>query len=259
MEMGENFSHETISSEYEALKYEKKTVSTDHKAAKFRHELKYEISYGEYLLTAARLSTVMRPDKHAGETGRYRISSLYFDNFYDKALREKLSGVRVRDKYRIRYYNNDLSYITLEKKSKRNSLCLKRSCRITRKECRKILNGDIEWMAAERDERILLAELYTMETVGLMRPKTIITYDRQPLVYKPGNVRITFDSNIRTGLYHTDIFDSAYPLIEVLPGGRMIMEVKYDEYLPDIIRALLQSGLPRVGAFSKYASGRKYE
>lgn len=223
---------------------------------KYRHELKYEISYGEYLLLEARLASVMERDRHAGANGTYRISSLYFDNCYDKALLEKINGVDVRDKYRIRYYNDDFSYIVLEKKSKRNSLSFKISCRLTRDECESILAGDIEWMA--ESERPLLREFYAVQTTQLMRPKTIVSYTRHPLVFKPGNTRVTFDTDIRSSLFAADPFDLDTPLMQALPSSKVILELKYDEFLPEIIRLLVQGGAPRVQAFSKYAACRQF-
>ena len=107
----------------------------------YRHELKYKISYPDYLAMRSRLRPVMKADPHASAGGRYLVRSIYFDNLNDKALREKIDGVAKREKFRIRYYNDDLSYIVLEKKMKIGSLCLKCSAPITEEECRKILNG----------------------------------------------------------------------------------------------------------------------
>ncbi|MBO4281012.1 MAG: VTC domain-containing protein, partial [Lachnospiraceae bacterium] len=105
----------------------------------YRHEMKYQIAYGDYLAMRKRLAAVMEKDPHTMEDGRYRIRSIYFDNTEDKALREKADGVSKREKFRIRYYNDDLSFITLEKKMKINNLCLKYDARITEEECRKLL------------------------------------------------------------------------------------------------------------------------
>lgn len=222
----------------------------------YRHEWKYEITYCEYQALRMRLRPVMQPDPHAGRDGTYRICSLYFDNFRDKALMEKLNGVNIRDKYRIRYYNDNDAFIALERKSRKNSLCKKQTCLISRTACEKILAGDTDWMRCAADP--LLRVFYADSTTQLLRPKTIVSYIREPFVYEPGNVRVTFDMDIRSGLFHTALFDRAHPLTPALPG-KMILEVKYDQFLPDIIRMLLQSGTPRVGAFSKYAACRQYE
>lgn len=224
---------------------------------KFRHELKYEISYHEYINLKLRIQPIMKHDVHTDGSGTYSIRSLYFDNCYDKALKEKLDGIKNRDKFRLRCYNNDFSFILLEKKSKRNSLCLKKSCVLTREQCEKILDGDIGFMSNSQNE--VLADFYAAMSGQLMRPKTIVVYKREPYVFEAGNVRITFDSEIKTGLYATDFFDGDLPLIPVGSNGKMILEIKYDEFLPDVIRHAIQSGVPRVQAFSKYAAARQYE
>ena len=97
----------------------------------YRRELKYEISYADYLAIRQRLRPVMKPDEHALEDGRYVVRSVYFDNIEDKVLREKISGVAKREKFRIRYYNDDLSFISLEKKLKYNNLCMKKDAGLT--------------------------------------------------------------------------------------------------------------------------------
>lgn len=108
----------------------------------FRHELKYQIGIGDYHAIRQRLRPVMKPDEHAKADGRHLIRSIYFDNMYDKALREKISGVQKREKFRIRYYNDNFSFLILEKKMKWNSLCMKMDARLTEEECRAILTGD---------------------------------------------------------------------------------------------------------------------
>ena len=112
----------------------------------YRHERKYRITAGECCALRQRLRPVMQPDPHAGADGRYLIRSIYFDNVQDKALREKLDGVQRREKFRIRWYNDDLSFLTLEKKLKHNDLCLKLDAPLTEEECRRILTGPAPWM-----------------------------------------------------------------------------------------------------------------
>ena len=124
----------------------------------FRHELKYRIGYVQYIELRNRLRTVMQSDIHTGTDGRYLIRSIYFDNYMDKALREKENGVPMREKFRIRYYNDDLTYLTLEKKIKDNALCMKVDAQITEKECRQLLEGKIDWMRDHPES--LVQELY---------------------------------------------------------------------------------------------------
>ena len=112
----------------------------------YRHELKFAIPYADYLAMRARLRAVMTADPHADASGTYRIRSIYFDNSDDKALREKIDGVGKREKFRIRYYNDDFSFITMEKKMKLGSLCLKYDARLTEEECRRLLSGDTAFM-----------------------------------------------------------------------------------------------------------------
>lgn len=220
----------------------------------FRHEWKHEINLSDTYAIRQRLRAVMRMDKNAKD-GKYFIRSLYFDNLSDKALREKLDGINCREKFRIRYYDHDTSLIHLEKKSKINGLGNKQSADLTAEEAQAIVDGDYDWMIAS--DRPLVQELYAKIRSQGLRPKTIVDYTREPFVYAPGNVRVTLDYNIRTGLLCTDFLKSDCITI---PAGNapIILEVKWDEFLPSVIRDIVQLESRRTSAFSKYAVCRIY-
>ena len=222
--------------------------------AQYRHEWKHMIDLSDRIAIRQRLRAVARPDGHARD-GRYLIRSLYFDSPVDTALREKLDGVNRREKFRLRCYNGDPSLIHLEKKSKRNGLGSKELTEVSAAEVRALLEGDMDWMA--RSGRTLVWELYQKMHTQLLRPRTIVDYIREPFVYAPGNVRVTIDTDIRTGLSRTDFLDPDCPTV---PAGDApaILEVKWDEYLPEIIRAAVQLPGRRASAFSKYAACRIY-
>lgn len=223
---------------------------TDH-----RHEWKIEVSGPDLLVLRQRLSCVLKPDPHAVD-GQYLIRSLYFDTPEDKALREKLDGVSRREKFRIRYYNADTSCIHLEKKSKLAGLGRKDMAVLTPEQAQSIVNGELSWMAGS--EAPLIVELYSKMRTQRLRPKTIVDYTREPFVYSPGNVRVTLDYNIRTGLSRTDFLNTACPTIPV-PDSPAILEVKWDAFLPDAVRDLVQLPGRRSSAFSKYAACRSYD
>ena len=223
-------------------------------SVQYRHEWKHEINYSDMLALRSRLRAVMETDPHA-EEGRYRIRSLYFDNLRDKALREKIDGVNMREKFRIRYYNGDTSLIHLEKKSKKSGLGTKYSADLSALETQKILDGDIGWM--KESSRPLLKELYSKMLYQGLRPKTIVDYTREPFIYRAGNVRVTLDYNIRTAMVVSDFLNEDCVTI---PAGEapILLEVKWDAYLPSVIRAIVQQPGRHVSAFSKYAQCRIY-
>ena len=219
-----------------------------------RHEWKHEISYSDLLVIRQRLLAVAKQDAHT-VNGKYLIRSLYFDNMADKALREKLDGISNREKFRIRYYNGDTSVIRLEKKSKFGGLGNKQSANLTAEEAQWIVGGKLDWML--HSGRPLVQELYVKMTTQGLRPKTIVDYTREPFTYGPGNVRVTLDYDIRTGLSCVDFLNSECSTVAV-PGDPIILEVKWDEFLPEIIRDAVQLNNRHVGAYSKYAACRMY-
>jgi hypothetical protein len=201
------------------------------------------------------MSAVGEADPHARD-GQYLIRSLYFDNMSDRALREKVNGFNRREKFRIRYYNFDQSLIHLEKKSRLTGLGTKYSASLTPDQVQRIIDNDIEWMIT--DPQPLVRELYAKIKGQGLKPRTIVDYTREPFIYRPGNVRVTLDYHIRTGLRNVDFLDRDCVTVPV-PGDPIILEVKWDDFLPDIIRDAVQLPGRRVTAFSKYAQCRVYD
>ena len=216
---------------------------------KFRHEYKFFINYSDYLTLRSRLGQIMKMDKNVGNSNEYKIRSLYFDNIYDKALNEKINGFDNREKFRIRCYNNDFTFIKLEKKSKINGLCNKVSCPITKEECIKILNNDLDWMLNSKFD--LIKELYIKMKTQLLKPKVLVDYTREPFIYEAGNVRITLDRNIKTGMNEINLFNLESPTI-IAGESLILVEVKYDEYLPEIIKKTLNLKNRTRTSYSKY-------
>ncbi len=223
---------------------------------KYRHEMKHYINLSDYIVLRSRLRAIMNKDYHADETGKYKIRSLYFDDLHDSALLEKLYGINHREKFRIRYYNDDPSFIRLEKKIKDNGLTSKLSVPLSKEEAIAITNGNINWL--KESKLPLLQELYTKMQSGGLKPKTIVDYFREAYTYPAGNVRITFDSSIKTGLFSTDLFDYTLPTVNALNNQSIILEVKFDEFLPEVISDIIQTNERRATSVSKYALSRLY-
>lgn len=220
-----------------------------------RHEYKHSLNYGDYIVLRDKLRYVMHHDPHADQNGEYRVRSLYFDTPGDKALREKIDGVDKREKFRIRRYIGNNGFISLEKKSKAHGMCYKQSTQLTAEEVAAILMQDLTWMS--QDERKLIQELYFKMRDEQLQPKTIVEYTREPFLCAAGNVRITFDRDIRTGLFSRDFMSDDIPTLKA--GDEMVLlEVKYDQFIPDYITEILQLGSRRASACSKYALCRMY-
>ncbi len=217
-----------------------------------RHELKHYINYSDVIQLRSRLPFVAALDENAADANGYRVRSLYFDNYNDKALREKIDGVNEREKFRLRIYNDDASFIRLEKKSKINGICFKESAFITADECARLLNGDLAVL--KENGGSLCQELYAKMHYQQLRPKNIVDYQREAYIYPMGNVRVTLDHDIRTGGNVCD-FLRPEPLPVPIPGI-YILEVKYDSFLPEVIRGVVSLSSRRSTAFSKYAATR---
>ena len=216
----------------------------------YRHEYKYLISRQSALLLKHRLPHFMQPDPHAGPTGQYTIRSLYFDDLNFSAFEEKVSGVDNRTKYRIRCYNYQDNYFKLEKKEKKGHLTRKTARRISREEVLRLQKET--GIPLERDCD-LAEELRLRNRQQGAVPVVLVDYDRTPFVSVYGNTRITLDENLRTIPYVHDIFAPGHPAIPVLEPDQVILEVKFDDFLPGHLDACL-ADIPKVPmAISKFA------
>jgi len=219
---------------------------------KGRHEHKLNINYSDYMQLSSKLRHIADFDENASDDGSYIIRSLYFDNYADKAVIEKLSGASRREKFRIRFYNNDSSFIRLEKKSKANRLCYKKNAPITLAQCEGILDGNLGLL--KESGQALMMELYTKMHYQNLRPRTIVDYKRETYVYPAGNVRITFDSNIRTSNNVGGLFNPE--LVTIPAANAIVLEIKYDGFIPEIIRQLVRVDSRNETEFSKYVVSR---
>ena len=222
----------------------------------YRAEDKYIVTDAELALAEARISPVMERDSHQ-EGSCYEIRSLYFDDADDSGMAENEAGDDMRRKYRIRIYGNSDAFIRLEVKEKVRGFTKKISCGISRDEFEAILEGSMPFAPGERNALNLFM---LQRRIADLRPKILVIYERSAFVYPAGNVRITFDRNILASGYTDSLFDENIPgLIPVMPEGRHILEVKYDEFLPRFIASQLETGRMQQTAFSKYYLSRLAE
>ena len=198
----------------------------------------------------------MELDSHTPPGGRYIIHSLYFDDYKDTSVYTTDSGLSNRFKWRIRYYGNDLNYIVLEKKEKKDSRCHKKSCKITVDEYNSIVSGGILDLVYDTDKD-LVKELAVDMLTHDYRPKVIVDYERVAYVEEITNVRITFDMRISASYELDKFLKGEYLSFYILPSGINVLEVKFDEILPSHIRNIVESFGFKQTSFSKYYYGRK--
>ncbi len=221
----------------------------------FRHELKYYINFFEYHKLRLRLNKVLEYDKYSDANGNYHIRSLYFDDINNSALFQKQSGTLKRKKYRIRIYNLKDSVIKLERKNRIGQFINKESVTISREEYNKIICNDIDFLYESK--KPLLVQFYFEMKHNLLRQDVIVDYTREAYVSDLSNIRITFDKDLRTGLTNTDLFNKDAPSIKALDEPWMILEVKYNNFLPDYIKKILQLRSAQRYAISKFVICKK--
>lgn len=234
---------------------------------KYRHEYKYISPEILLKVIEARARSVMQIDEHSRGSG-YAIRSVYFDDMYDTCLKENEDGVDPRYKWRIRIYNLDSAHITLEMKIKEKGKTLKKSCPIDKELCMNILKNGAGNGPSSREARsaskqfsapsVLLEQFMAEAEYRALRPVCVVCYERTPYICTAGNVRVTFDRNIRSSSDAARLFERGIACRPVLPCGVNMMEVKYDEFIPDYLAEILQTGALTYSSFSKYALCRRY-
>ncbi|MDO4302924.1 MAG: polyphosphate polymerase domain-containing protein [Bacillota bacterium] len=219
----------------------------------YRHELKFPVSDMELELIRYRLRPLMKQDIHQKQ-GMYTVRSLYFDDYYDSGMRENEDGIGNRQKFRIRIYNHDDSVIKLEKKEKYRGMVRKEGVFISREDCFSYMNGTVRKLC--KDSPGTEMELYAQIKTRGMHPVSIVEYERTALVEPRGNVRITFDRNISGSNQVNNFMDERLAMVPLLPAGIHILEVKYDQLLPQYIYEALNMGTLQRSSFSKYYYSR---
>lgn len=223
---------------------------------KYRNEWKYNLSNQELALLKSRISKVMKLDSHTSSNERYTIHSLYFDDYKDTSVYTTESGLSKRFKWRIRYYDDDLTYIVLERKEKKESRCHKKSCPLTIEEYNTIISGNIIDLVYETEKK-LIKELARDIMLYNYTPKVIVDYERIAYVEEITNVRITFDLKISASFELDNFLDRNYTKYYINPNGFNVLEVKFDDILPSYIKKIIESYGFKQTSFSKYYYGRK--
>lgn len=219
-----------------------------------RHEHKFYIHYTDYQYCKRILSRLMKRDPHQKENEGYFIRSLYFDTIDDTFVNEKLSGVSLRDKYRFRIYEFDQDWVKVERKRKTGMYISKTTAIIKRNNADEILNGRIESLlnAKSRNSNTLYFDFKSK----FLKPVLIIDYTRDAYILDYNNIRITFDKDIQVNNYNYDYFNPKLPTMQIQPEEVIIMEVKYNHFLPSWFKRILSIRTLTSSAISKYIIGR---
>lgn len=222
----------------------------------FRHEFKYICSEAQLACLRGRLGGLMKVDKHADADGKYNIRSVYFDDYQNSGYYENENGTDPREKFRIRIYNASTEVIVLECKRKAHGMTQKQSCKITKETLDGLLSGELTTL--EMNDIPVWNKFATAYNTRQLRPKVIVDYERTVYVCPIGNVRVTFDRNISSSTDFKHFGEKNIAKRPIMPCGHHILEVKYDELLPDYIYKSLEIEALQRTTFSKYYLCRKY-
>ena len=218
-----------------------------------REEKKFLLGYHEYKLRDGLLAKVLHGDLHNKANG-YKVRSLYFDTVYDTDYFEKLSGIENRRKIRLRIYNPSDKNEKLEMKQKQGAKQLKRSLTITKEDAQELIKGNYEVLLKYEED--FAAEIYAFMKTRCYKPCVIVEYDRKAYIAKENNIRVTFDSNIRSTESCFDLFSEHLNMFPVLDLYDVVMEVKFNGFILNYIKDILGSADKSELSVSKYYLAR---
>ena len=224
--------------------------------SEYRHEYKYQCTLQKLLCIRNQIEPILYQDSNVGDDGTYTIRSLYFDDYNNRCFYENVNGTDPREKFRIRIYNGDASFIKLELKRKERGKTKKLSCHLSEELCRMAMNGEL--LPIEAVDSAVYRKFCMQQSTRLLQPKVIVEYDRVPFVYPDGNVRVTLDLQIRSSDRIENFLDKEIASRAIMPTNRHLLEVKFDEYIPDFIYQAVQAQNLQQTTFSKYYLCRKY-
>jgi len=222
----------------------------------YRNEQKFIVSYQDAEVLRSRLRAILPMDEHF-ESLPYLVKTLYFDSYDDSALYDCLDGNAEKVKYRLRYYNNDTSFIKMEKKVKIGTRGYKVDARINKDEALALINGQTD-IVRNRKEQIFYDYAVACKT-QLLTAKVVMEYMREAYVFALANTRITIDSRMRSYIGHVDFAEQFFKKTHIPlddDRSKFLVEVKYDGVLPSVVRALIQTGKTSCLSHSKYRIGR---
>lgn len=220
----------------------------------YRHELKFLLSMIEYEQLKRLLGALLVKDENTKPGGDYYIRSLYFDTPENKDYYDKLIGVAQRKKIRLRIYDIAADEVKLELKNKENNYSIKETAAISREDAMLLIGGDSSVLAGY-DNDIAKKAYFNMISYGYM-PKVIVDYEREAYLLPVENVRLTFDKGVRA-FKGNGLFEENNAFVGVLAPEYVILEVKYDKYLPPYVKNVLSSINMQRMSISKYCLARE--
>lgn len=214
-----------------------------------RFEYKYVLSPAEYILMRQKIAGLMDVDENT-TSERYHVRSLYFENPGRSSFNDKIAGIYRRHKYRLRMYQHDPGTLKFEQKKKYGDLVSKKSIKVNIQEGKKIINADYSPLLKKEH-----ASIYADLVVNHYRPFLIIDYIREPYVFNPGNIRITFDLDIQSKYASRHYFQKNLPGIPLMEGNLIVMEIKFPGWLPVWLKNVIQNNINGRQSVSKYCMG----
>lgn len=216
-----------------------------------RYENKYLIRNDQLEQIRMQLETLLFRDQNVERDGRYHIRSLYFDDYGGSSFRDNEMGIDPRSKFRIRIYNYEEKFISLEQKTKIGGKILKKRSKITKAILNAVLADEWEKIDYPNEDPLINQFMMAYHT-RYLRPVIIVDYFREPYVFPEGDVRITFDTNIGFSDDLESYFTPELFVQPILPAGTQLLEVKYTGFLPEFIYEPLSMAGLKQSTFSKY-------
>ncbi len=219
-----------------------------------RCEQKYNINPAVMHYLLGKLNCTLNADSN-NQNGGYIVRSLYFDTPFDSDYFDKVEGLEIRRKIRLRVYGVEDSVAKLELKEKQDSFQRKRSLILDRDDAKELIKGNYSVLLKYSEE--FAAEIYGRMTQYSYRPKCVVQYYRTAFAEPVNDTRITFDRNLSASVADFDIFSPNINLYPVGLYGNCTMEVKFNRFLLSYVKNLVSLADKTPISCSKYEMARQ--
>ena len=228
-----------------------------------RYEFKFLLDKKKAELIETESKHFMDFDKNVDKkfNNRYFVRSLYFDDLNSSNFFEKVDGMKIRKKYRLRTYskiNSSLNKVFLEMKGRTNQRTYKNRTQINSKDLNIFFypNRYLELIKIYGKDNLVINNFLFDTCRKKIFPRVLIDYKRRPYVNRNGlNFRLTFDSEIMS-TKSDKLFNKNNSLYwEECRAGYTVLEVKFERSITPWFHRIIQNyDLERL-SISKFVMG----
>ena len=228
----------------------------------YRYEFKYILNKKTSDQIEKEAQNFMIYDEHVKKelNNKYFVRSLYFENNFSSNFYEKVDGMKIRRKYRLRTYSNFFDPkvpIFFEVKGRISERTYKKRINIKNKYLNLFLSQsqNFNLLNLYPNNEMIINFIFDSFRKNL-KPLILVDYKRRPYINKFGlYFRLTFDTNLLSSKTNNLFSNDKYSSWLECKAGYTILEVKFDRSIPAWFHRIIQCYNLKRRSISKFVLG----